>query len=113
METVTLGIAGGHGGMGRLFARWFGERGHKVMVSDLGTSETLVDLARSCDLVMIATPMDVAGGVAKELGALLSKEQGLCDICSLKEEIAGVMLAESRCEVVGTHPMFGPHTESL
>lgn len=113
MEAITLGIAGGHGGMGRLFARWFQGRGHRVLVSDLGTETTLKDLADSCDLVMIATPMDVAPDVAKELGGLLAPEQGLCDICSLKETIAEAMLSSSVCEVVGTHPMFGPHTESI
>ena len=113
MEQVTLGIVGGAGAMGRLFDTWFSERGHRVLLSDVDAGVPLEALAEQCDLVMIATPMDVAPRIAETLGPLLSKEQGLFDICSLKEEISDVMLKATSCEVVGTHPMFGPNTEGV
>ncbi|WP_300673514.1 prephenate dehydrogenase/arogenate dehydrogenase family protein [Desulfoluna sp.] len=113
MDQITLGIVGGKGGMGRLFDAWFVRRGHRVLLADVGTETTADELARRCDLVMIATPMDVAPAIAKNLGRRMSKEQGLFDICSLKEEITEVMMDSASCEVVGTHPMFGPHTEGV
>jgi len=113
MEQVTLGIVGGKGGMGRLFDSWFVRRGHRVLLADVNTDTTAEELARRCDLVMIATPMDVAPAIAESLGRRMSKEQGLFDICSLKEEITSVMMKSASCEVVGTHPMFGPHTEGV
>lgn len=113
MEQVTIGIVGGKGGMGRLFDAWFVRRGHRVLLADTDTTTTAEELTRRCDLIMIATPMDVAPTLAEELGRRMSAEQGLCDICSLKEEITEAMLASTRCEVVGTHPMFGPHTDGL
>ncbi len=113
MERITLGIVGGKGGMGRLFDTWFTQRGHRVLVADIDTETTVETLAKRCDLVMIATPMDVALCMAKRLGALMSEAQGLCDICSLKEGIMETMMGATQCEVVGTHPMFGPHTEGV
>lgn len=113
MERVTLGIVGGKGGMGRLFDEWFARRGHRVLLSDVDTETTMEDLARRCDLVMIATPMAVAPAIARDLGRRLSTEQGLFDICSLKEGITEAMMQAAACDVVGTHPMFGPHTEGL
>lgn len=113
MEQVTIGIVGGKGGMGRLFDAWFVRRGHRVLLADTDTTTTAEELTRRCDLIMIATPMDVAPTLAEELGRRMSTEQGLCDICSLKEGITAAMLVATRCEVVGTHPMFGPHTEGL
>jgi len=113
MEQITLGIVGGKGGMGRFFDAWFVRRGHRVLLSDMDTETTVDELARRCDLVMIATPMDAAPTVAEQLGRRMSREQGLFDICSLKEKITAIMLAATSCEVVGTHPMFGPHTEGL
>ncbi|VFQ44959.1 prephenate dehydrogenase/arogenate dehydrogenase family protein [Desulfoluna butyratoxydans] len=113
MEQVTLGIVGGKGGMGRLFDAWFVRRGHRVLLADVDTTTTAEELARRCDLIMIATPMDVAPAVAESLGPRMSREQGLFDICSLKEEITGAMLSATSCEVVGTHPMFGPHTDGV
>jgi prephenate dehydrogenase len=44
---------------------------------------------------------------------LLTDEKALMDFCSLKKEVVETMMKYTSAEVVGTHPMFGPYTDSL
>lgn len=110
---VCVGIIGGQGAMGRWFERFFTQAGHKVLISDLQTMFTPKFLARRCDVVVISVPLDIAPEIVKAIGKNMSKNQLLTDVCSLKEDIVNAMLQYSDAEVVGTHPLFGPFTDSM
>lgn len=112
-EKKTIGIIGGTGLMGRWFTRFFEGAGHRVLVSGRKTELSHKDLARRCDAVLLSMPLAAAGKAAAQVGPLLSPDQALMDLCSLKREICAAMEAATKAEVVGTHPLFGPNTESL
>ena len=44
---------------------------------------------------------------------LVPEESLLTDFCSLKERQVECMLENSKCSVVGTHPLFGPGEDSI
>ena len=109
---MLAGIIGGTGQMGRFFARVFEAAGWETIVSGTKTSLTNRDVAEMADLVMVSVPIHVTVGVIREVAGLLSEEQVFCDLTSLKVEPVRAML-ESRAEVIGLHPMFGPGAVSL
>jgi len=109
---MLAGIIGGTGQMGRFFANVFEEAGWEVIVSGKDTPTTNRDVAEMADLVMVSVPIHVTVGVIREVAGLLSEEQVFCDLTSLKVEPVREML-ESRAEVIGLHPMFGPGAVSL
>ncbi|MEW5734936.1 MAG: prephenate dehydrogenase/arogenate dehydrogenase family protein [Thermodesulfobacteriota bacterium] len=110
---VTIGIIGGTGLMGRWFARIFQNAGCRVLVSGRKTELGSADLAKQCQVVLLSLPVAAAIQAAETVGPLLSPHQALMDLCSLKVEVARAMEASTRAEVVATHPLFGPNTESL
>jgi len=112
VTAMLAGIIGGTGQMGRFFAGVFEEAGWEVIVSGTKTSLTNRDVAEMADLVMVSVPIHVTVGVIREVAGLLSEEQVFCDLTSLKVEPVRAML-ESRAEVIGLHPMFGPGAASL
>ena len=52
MDSPVIGIIGGKGRMGRLFADFFKERGLKVLVSDQKTKLSNKDLAAKADITI-------------------------------------------------------------
>ncbi len=108
-----IGIIGGKGRMGRWFHRLFMDTGHDVLISDIDTEISPLDIAKRCEVVILALPMEVFPKVVKEVAPLIPKTSFLTDLCSLKEKQVEVMLSNSYCEVCGTHPLFGPGEESL
>ncbi len=108
-----LGIIGGAGRMGRWFKRSFEAEGYEVLVADRNTPLSGKDLAKRCDVVFVSVPMSVFEGVIKEIGPLLSPEQGLIDFCSLKKIQNEIMLTYTKAEVVAAHPLFGPAEKDL
>lgn len=113
MSVVTIGIIGGTGGMGRLFEKIFIGAGHRVLIAGRKTELSYLDLARQSDVIILSTPVLSALDICDEIGPHLEEHQALMDFCSLKEEIVQKMVACTKAQVVGTHPMFGPYTESL
>lgn len=113
MKPITIGIIGGSGNMGRWFKDFFNEAGHTVLIAGRKTALTHVQLARRSDVVMLSVPVSAVKSVCREIGPILGPSQLLMDICSLKESVLKTMLAIPSAQVVGTHPLFGPATESL
>ncbi len=112
MTAMLAGIIGGTGQMGRFFADVFLQAGWEVIVSGRDTPLTNRDVAEMADLVMVSVPIRATVGVIREVADLLLREQVFCDLTSLKVEPVRAML-ESRAEVIGLHPMFGPGAVSL
>ncbi|MDO9565658.1 MAG: prephenate dehydrogenase/arogenate dehydrogenase family protein [Candidatus Desulfaltia sp.] len=113
MSDITIGIIGGTGNMGRWFKDFFSEAGHSVLISGRKTSLSHLDIAKKSDVVILSVPIDVAIRLSEEIGPILSQDQVLMDLCSLKETVLESMLRFTQAQVVGTHPLFGPFTDSI
>ena len=101
-----IGIIGGKGRLGRLFADFFRKRGITVKISDKKTSISNIDLAKTCDITIVSVPMDLTRKVIKEVRKHVPKDSALMDFTSVKEMPVKEML-KGKCEVLGLHPMFG------
>ncbi|MCG2754878.1 MAG: prephenate dehydrogenase/arogenate dehydrogenase family protein [Desulfobacteraceae bacterium] len=113
MSNITIGIIGGTGNMGRWFNDLFSRAGHTVLISGRKTPVSPLDIAKKSDVVILSVPIDVAIRFSEEIGPLLSPDQLLMDLCSLKETVLKSMLRFTQAQVVGTHPLFGPFTDSI
>jgi prephenate dehydrogenase len=109
---MKAGIIGGTGKMGRFFIPVFERAGYEVMITGRSTSLTNADLAEQCDLVVVSVPIHDTVRVIEEIAPFLTEEQVLCDFTSLKAEPVAAML-ESKAQVIGLHPLFGPTVPSL
>lgn len=107
-KNIHIGIIGGLGKMGRWFHRYFGELGYRVSVADLDTEIKPQDLARTCDVVLVAVPLQHTVEMVRNIGPLVKNNALLMDIASLKSEVVRKMLEVSTAAVIGTHPLFGP-----
>ena len=113
MKDFTIGIIGGTGGIGKWFADFFAREGHVVRVSGKSEGVSLPELAAACRIVIVAVPIASTIDAIREVGPLLPEEALLMDLTSLKEEPVREMLAASRAEVIGCHPLFGPDVPSM
>lgn len=109
---MKVGIIGGTGKMGTFFSGVFSRAGHDVLVSGRKTEIRDADIARQSDVVMVSVPIRDTVSVIGKVSPLLSEDQIICDLTSLKVAPVRAML-QSRAKVVGLHPMFGPSVESL
>jgi len=110
---ISIGIIGGTGSMGRWFRDFFSDAGYTILISGRKTEFTPADITKKCEVVILSLPLNVAIAVSGEIGPLLSDTQLLMDLCSLKEKILKSMLGSTSAEVIGTHPLFGPFTDSI
>jgi prephenate dehydrogenase len=109
---MIAGIIGGNGRMGRLFSPVLERHGFEVRVSGRNTELTNRRIAEESDLVMVSVPIRSTVQVIREIAPLLTGEQLLCDLTSLKAGPVRAMLA-SKAQVLGMHPLFGPTVSSL
>lgn len=105
-NTPTIGIIGGQGQMGRLFADFFRSLGIEILISDLGTKLTNKTLAEKSDIVIVSVPIDQTAKVINEVLPYIRKDSAIMDLTSIKEDPVKWML-KGDCEVMGMHPMFG------
>jgi prephenate dehydrogenase len=106
--TVTVGLIGGSGQMGRWLARFFESQGVRVLLADLDTELTSREVAAQADVVMLSVPIPKVAAVAREVAPHLRPEAALMDVTSVKQRPLEAMLKAFPGEVVGTHPLFGP-----
>ena len=109
---MKAGIIGGTGKMGRLFGRVLERAGYEVMVSGRSTPLTNTRLAGLCDLVIVSVPIRDTVPVIEEIAPVLTQNQILCDLTSLKVAPVAAMM-KSEAQVIGLHPLFGPTVSSL
>lgn len=109
---LDVGIIGGTGAMGRFFAGILEEAGYEVACCGRNTPVTPVAVAKRCSIVMVSVPIRSTVGVIRDIAPLLSAEQLVCDLTSLKAAPVAAML-ESEADVLGLHPMFGPTVGGL
>lgn len=109
---MRIGIIGGTGGMGTLFSRIFSDAGHEVLVSGRATPLSNADLVEATEVVIVSVPIRSTVPVIREIAPFLSGDHLLCDVTSLKATPVAAML-ETKADVLGLHPMFGPSVSSL
>jgi chorismate mutase/prephenate dehydrogenase len=111
MDRFSIGIIGGTQGMGAFLARVFFGAGFVVETMGLGEGPTAIEVASRNDVVIVAVPIDVTVDVIEEIAPHVKPGACLADVTSIKRAPLAAMLesAPEGVDVVGTHPMFGPH----
>tara|TARA_B100000959_G_C14964195_1_gene617040 strand:+ start:413 stop:1567 length:1155 start_codon:yes stop_codon:yes gene_type:complete len=113
MESKSIAIIGGHGGMGQLLCTLFRDFGHTVILADIDTTITNIEAVQDADVIAITVPIAVTREVIKEIGPHCKKDALLFDVTSTKTEPIETMLDYFEGSVIGTHPLFGPSVHSL
>lgn len=113
IEAKDIAIIGGAGAMGGVLVRLFRDLGHRVEVADLNTALTPEAAAARADVVIISVPILGTEALIRKLGPSVRKDALLIDVTSIKSFPLRAMLESTEASVAGTHPMFGPGTQSL
>ena len=108
MKDIIVGIIGGTGGMGRWFADLLKKEGLTVHVSGRKTTLSSDELAKICNVVVVSVPISTTAEMIKSVGPLVPEGSLLMDLTSLKKEPVELMLANSRADIIGCHPLLGP-----
>jgi chorismate mutase / prephenate dehydrogenase len=109
----TVAVIGGHGKIGRVLVRLFGDLGHHLLVVDTDTTLRAEEAAAAADVTVISVPIDRTDAVIRAVGPHVRAEGLLMDVTSIKAAPMQTMLACTSASVVGTHPMFGPSVHTL
>lgn len=109
---MKVGIVGGNGRMGRWFSNFLIAQGCSVAISDRDGAPSNSALCRMVDAIIVAVPIADTVAVIDSLKPMLNESQLLIDLTSVKEAPVAAML-RTPCEVLGLHPMFGPHATTL
>lgn len=113
MEDIPIGIIGGTGGMGRIFAGLFRQEGYTVHVAGRTTGLDIPTMAETCQVVIVSVPIGITVEIIEQIGPHMHKDALLMDLTSLKAEPIKAMLLASPSEVIGLHPLFGPGADSI
>lgn len=110
-EQFSIGIIGATQGMGAFLARVFADGGYEVETMGLGHGASAEEVAARNDVVVVSVPIDVTVSVIEKIAPHVKPGACLVDITSIKRPPLEAMLkhAPEGVDVVGTHPMFGPH----
>jgi prephenate dehydrogenase len=113
MEPSGICVVGGGGRMGTLVVRFLREAGYNVTIADSAVGPIDWSHVAEHEVIILTVPLPIMEDVVRQLGPLTREDGAVIDIASLKEEPVQCMLRYCRGEVIGTHPLFGPRTESL
>ncbi len=110
-EKFSIGIIGGTQGMGAFMAKVMGAAGYAVETTGLEQGRPAEEVAASHDLVVLSVPITTTVEVARKVGPKVRPGACLMDVTSIKRQPLAAMLESTpdTVDVVGTHPMFGPH----
>lgn len=108
-----IGIIGGEGKMGRWFKDFFISQGFQVIISDLNTEISNIELAKKADIVIISVPIKKVVDVIEEVRDFIQKDALLSDFTSLKIKSVEAMKKTKFGGVLGMHPLFGPLVQKL
>jgi chorismate mutase/prephenate dehydrogenase len=110
-EHFSIGILGGTQGMGAFLARVFEGGGFAVETMGVEGGPSAIEVASRNDLVVVAVPIHVTVDVIRAIAPHVKKGACLMDVTSIKRGPLEAMMAGAPegVDVIGTHPMFGPH----
>ena len=118
-------IIGGSGGMGKVFGKYFKDRGFtvtfhardehrlKTTAAELNVNFeiSLEKSVTNADIVMISIPISTTPAMIKKIGPFLKKNALIFDITSLKYDVFNALTEvknEFPINCISLHPMFGP-----
>jgi prephenate dehydrogenase len=81
---TLIGIIGGTGGMGRIFAGLFRQEGYTVSVSGGNQGIDIPTMTDRCQVILVRVPIDVTPEIIRRVGPLMQKGSLLMDLTSLK-----------------------------
>ncbi|HDQ04684.1 MAG TPA: prephenate dehydrogenase/arogenate dehydrogenase family protein [Deltaproteobacteria bacterium] len=113
MNNISVGIIGGTRGMGSWLAGLMQKENTTVHICGRKTPLGIKDIAKLCHVIVVAVPIAATNEVIKQVGPLLDEDKLLMDLTSLKKEPVEMMLAHTRAEVIGCHPLFGPQMQDF
>jgi prephenate dehydrogenase len=113
MEPEFIGVVGGNGRMGGLFARLFRDAGYRVVSIDRADGPSDWGRIAECPVVLLAVPITQIENVLRRIGPIARKDGAIIDVCSIKAEPIDLMRKYAPGDVIGCHPLFGPSTENL
>ena len=113
MKDIQIGIIGGTGGMGRIFADLFRQEGYIVHVAGRTKGFDIPTMAKTCQVVIVSVPISITCKVIEQIGPHMQKGSLLMDLTSLKTKPIKAMLHSSPSEIIGLHPLFGPDVDSI
>jgi len=115
VDHFSVGIIGGTQGMGAFFARVLRSAGFVVETMGLDEGSPAEEVASRGDLVVIAVPIAATVEVVRKVAPHVRPGACLMDVTSIKRAPLAAMLesAPKGVDVVGTHPVFGPHGASF
>jgi prephenate dehydrogenase len=111
-QSPTIGIIGGKGQIGGFFANLFLDDNLNVLISDLDTEISNVDLVHQSDIVIISVPIDTTISVIQEIAPFLSADKLVIDMTSVKS-LSSKAMCLSKADVIGIHPMFNPSVGTI
>src|SRR4030042_6507855 len=112
-QDIQIGIIGGTGGMGKIFAALFRQEGYGVHISGRTRGPDMPTMADTCKVVIVSVPIGITVEIIEQIGPLMKKDALLMDLTSLKTEPVKAMLRSAPAEVIGLHPLFGPGVASI
>ena len=118
-------IIGGSGGMGKVFGKYFKERGFQVTLYardklklekvsqelNVNNSINLEECVKNADIVMISIPIIETTEMVNKVAPMMKKNALVFDITSLKIPVYNALRKASQTypiNCVSLHPMFGP-----
>ncbi len=113
MEPGFIGIIGGLGRMGRLMAGLLEGAGLKTRAFDLADGPLDWAAAARCRIIVLAVPLPAMEQTCRSLGPRTGPEHVVLDIGSVKKQPLQLMMEHFSGQVIGGHPLFGPHLSSL
>lgn len=82
----------------------------KDKIQSIGATPATLEEVCHCQVVIPFVPISAFENIMQEISPLLTKEQLLIDVCSVKEYPVDLMkkYTSNKVSILGTHPMFGP-----
>ncbi len=125
-----LTIIGGSGGMGKIFAKFFKNRGFEITLYarnenrlkqvgeelDVRYELDLKKSAEDADIVMVSVPIPTTPKLIKTVAPFMKENSLIFDICSLKSETYKALYEVHEnypINCLSLHPMFGPAIKDM
>ncbi len=125
-----LTICGGSGGMGKIFAKFFKNRGFEITLYarnenrlkqvgeelDVRYELDLKKSAEDADIVMVSVPIPTTPKLIKTVAPFMKENSLIFDICSLKSETYKALYEVHEnypINCLSLHPMFGPAIKDM
>lgn len=116
---MTFGIIG-YGSFGKLLSGNLVQYGGVLVCSSRDVSSELVkgikqasiEEVAKADIVIIATGLSELEQTCKKIAPIVSQQTIVADVCSVKVKPVEIMdrVLGDKCQLLATHPLFGPQT---